>query len=90
MKTLLAFLLILIALPAHAAQCWKPADIEQIMTERWNERVRNIGVTDGGALVRFYLNPKTGTWTLTIIRGKDRECVLSAGENWQEIPGDDT
>ena len=96
MKFLLASLLILTALPVNA-QCWEPQELKQMAKDHWDEAVSHMGATRGGYPVRLYVNPETGTWTLTIIQkdgaGKARECVLSSGEGWRELnalaPGHD-
>ena len=79
---------LLFAFPAHA-QCWRPSDLEEMARDNWNETVSHTAMTNAGDLVRLYVNPETGTWTLTIIQKNGYECPLTDGQGWRElkVPG---
>lgn len=85
MKTLLTVAFVILLASDVRAACWQSKSFEEMAREKWAELPAGHGVTQGGELVRVYVNPKTGRWTITIVHGDRRECPLSAGEEWRQI-----
>ena len=81
---------LLLAFPAHA-QCWKAQSLEEMESEGWIQRVSHAGITKDGEILRLYVNPEDGAWTLTVIQKTGHECPLAAGEGWRQlkVPGHD-
>lgn len=80
-----ALLLLTLASPsfAQSSNCGPSALIADQLADRYGESVIGAGLTSNGALVQFYANSETGTWTITGTTAAGHTCVLSAGEDFR-------
>lgn len=74
-------LLVLAALPAHAADCGPRADVTGALADRYGETLRATGETDAG-LMETWANGLTKSWTITITRRDMTTCLIAAGQDW--------
>jgi cytochrome c1 len=77
------------ALPAtarqHASSCANHDEIVKILTERYREAPRAIGLANKSAVVEVFTS-KAGTWTILLTKTDGASCILGAGSNWEESP----
>lgn len=95
MKTLLITALVAV-FPFAAQACMVPPhdadEVQRFLTEEYGENRVFSGVRENGMLLEFWLNPATGTWTVTTTDG-ELMCPLDVGEDFMpaqmiEIPGE--
>ena len=89
MKSLLTAVFVILLATEVQAQCFKAKTFEAMAKEKWREQVSNIAVTQDGRQLRVYNNPETGSWTITIVHPNGRECAMSAGDGWRDLPKGD-
>lgn len=66
---------------AAQAICLPPLSMQQL-ADKYGE-VRIGGGIAGKALVEVWVNPETGTWTLTVTTPGGPACMASGGTAWQ-------
>ena len=85
----LALVALLWSLPASgqgfaARQCYPFAGAsEQVLREKYNERVIGAGITGGGWLTEFWENTETETWSITVRSPDGLLCMLALGKGWR-------
>ena len=80
----IAFLLCLLAFPAHAQMCGKYADAEKYLKEKYGEQVAMVGNMSNettSATAQFWMNRQTKTWTVLVVDDKGNACVVAAGDD---------
>lgn len=80
-------LAVLTALPMAAQpNCASEADVTEILQVKFKEAPVFLGMTqDGSTILRAWLNPETGTWTITGTDAHGTTCVLVEGQAGQAI-----
>ena len=70
--------------PASAAQCGP----KQIVAEQLGNRYGEVNFASGvavGSTVKFFGNPRTGTWSMVTIKPDGTACVIAMGEGFEVI-----
>lgn len=80
-----AIALALLATPATAAQCGKHVDIIAGLDSAYGETVQFQGYTKAPALVQFFANTKTGTWSILVARPDGAACIIGVGQGWHAV-----
>jgi hypothetical protein len=71
----------LFALPVNAApNCASIAQVIELLTLGYGESVAASGLDERGALIQMWVNPETGSWTVTGTGPSGTSCVLAQGE----------
>lgn len=72
-----------LALPAaaQAPQCAPTVEVMDTLTETWGESPVSSGLTDDDIYAVWWLNPETGTWTLTMTGTDGLTCIAGFGRN---------
>ena len=80
-------LAVLTAFPALAApNCATNAQVQEILTVKFKEAVIFQGVhKDGKVIIRVWINPESGSWTLTGTDAEGMTCILSEGQAGETI-----
>lgn len=55
--------------------------MEQTITQTFKEQLVFEGLSGATAVFQMWLNPTTGTWSLTITDPKGGSCMVAAGGN---------
>jgi hypothetical protein len=74
-------------LPATAQQlpCGNRDDMVESLFSQYREQPRAMGIANHTAIIEVFTS-KTGTWTILLTRPDGASCIVSAGEDWEEIP----
>lgn len=80
-----------IATPARSQQtspCGPTKEVEKNIEKEFGESPAVAAISQQRQPILIFVNPKTGTFTITIRRPGNISCVTGAGENWTplEIP----
>lgn len=72
---------------AHAdpdRTCAKREEINVLLSERYGEMPRSMGVSESGdAAFELFVSPE-GTWTITMTTSNGLSCVMAAGKHWED------
>lgn len=84
MKTLFPFLAFWTLLSVSFASAQQPncgpiEELEKVLANKYQEIPVMVGAMEGGIEMKFFGNPKTGTFTILMINNKTA-CVAAAGE----------
>ena len=75
------------ATAAHAdpdRTCAKREEINVLLSERYGEEPRSMGVSESGdAAFELFVSPG-GTWTITMTTSNGLSCVMAAGKHWED------
>jgi len=86
--------LLLMSNPAWSQQCVPYGGLAKFLSEEHGESVLTSGTTRGDALIEFWANAETGTWSLVARPKPDVGCPLMSGENLKDgspaVPGRDS
>lgn len=75
----------LLACPAIAApNCATNAQVEIILTEKFQEELISHGMTEGGHLMMWWGNLETGSWTITETKD-DVTCIRASGGGFKRV-----
>ncbi len=77
-----------LAADSHAATtipCGKRVDIIKMLSNKFSEEPRAIGIDGNSTLVEIFAS-KAGTWTIVVTRPNGSSCVVGAGDSWEEMP----
>lgn len=88
MKCFLFALLLAAATPAVAEEtgCGKSPQIEAALSSTFGEQTAALGLSDAGKLMRLWVNPNTGSWTITGSTASGITCVLAYGDGATLLP----
>ena len=62
-----------------AIPCFARGEVERQLTTAYGEQAAAMGVTNSGHLMRVWLNPGTGSWTVTVTTPDGTTCIGSGG-----------
>ena len=84
---LMAFAVLGLSRPAHAAQCGERASMVAALHDQFGETPRAMGLEQRGGMVELFAND-AGTWTLIASGPDGKACVVATGVNFRiEKPG---
>jgi hypothetical protein len=75
---------ILLPTPASADQCAPKQMVAQQLGDRYGEVTFASGVTTDNS-VKFFGNPRTGTWSMVIVKPDGMACVVAIGDGLEVI-----
>lgn len=84
---IVAALLFMAVAPAQSAamQCGDRASLLKVLSNKYKESPRALGLsTTGKAMFEIYTSD-TGTWTIVMTTTAGLTCLMAAGHSWQEI-----
>lgn len=84
MRLTIAALALAAATPALAQDpfCGKRDPIIAKLESKYQETVREIGITNNGDLIQVAISP-AGSWTVLLTNKDGWTCVVSTGDDWQ-------
>ena len=68
-----------------ATKCGAYSDVTKLLTDKYQENRRALGVINDKAIMEVFISPK-GTWTMLVTDRSGLSCILAAGESWDEMP----
>lgn len=89
MKIALAFAaLVMLGTAASAGQCGPAAGLaEYLAGGKWREQLMLEGLAANGVTMQLYVNPATGTWTLSFTTPDGKTaCAMGAGRELKLAP----
>lgn len=82
-----AVLSIIVSAPALAqGPCAPHDDFARTLADRYGERLVSVALDAGGAVIEWWGNAETGSWTLTVTRPGGPTCLVSGGNAWELVP----
>ncbi len=70
---------------AQARMCGKRASLIKVLSEKYKETPRALGLTSAKMAMEIYAS-KSGTWTVMMTMTNGTTCIMAAGKSWQELP----
>jgi hypothetical protein len=70
---------------AAALQCGKHDDVAKVLTAKFKETRRVMGVVNSTAVMEIFMSPQ-GTWTMLVTGTNGTSCITASGEEWQDVP----
>ncbi len=71
--------------PAASTACQPHTAIAARLSGRYGETLRARGVITP-MLIELFANPRTGTFTILLVRPDRLACIVAAGDGWREQP----
>lgn len=68
-----------------AEQCGSHDDVAKVLTTRFKETRRAMGVVSSMAVMEIFMSPQ-GTWTMLVTGTNGISCITATGEEWQDVP----
>ena len=65
--------------------CLPHQSMAELLGERFGEHRIAMAMQSGGAVVEVYVNPSTGSWTITLTQPGGPSCAVAAGEAWENF-----
>lgn len=81
----LAVILLLVAPKAQAENCALRDQVVELLTGRFGETQRSIGVASNNSVVEIWASEKTGTWTLIVTLPSGISCAVASGQSWMDV-----
>ena len=69
---------------AEAAFCGKRDEIRKLLTDRYQESSRGVGLVSDKGVVELLISDK-GTWSILMTTATGSTCIVAAGHTWQEL-----
>ena len=74
---------------AHSApQCDSREAVIALLTDRYNETRRAIGIAGEAAVMELFAAETTGTWSITMTLPDGRMCLMASGSNYETVTED--
>jgi len=85
-------LLILATQNAHAQnapspQCAPRPAVLEALANGFGEARRAVGIAGQAHVMELFVNPETGTWTITATRPDGVMCLIASGSNFEQVQG---
>lgn len=75
-----------VAAPALAENlCTERGTLVETLKKRYAELPVSKGLSGSGHVLEVYVS-EAGSWTILVTRPTGESCILSAGENWHQVP----
>lgn len=71
---------------AQTANCGTHEAVGIALAERWGETVQMRGLGSNGALVEFWGNEETETWSITVTTPGGPTCLVASGDAYALTP----
>lgn len=86
-KTPLALAVLALAAPAAAQQqhCAPREHVIERLETRYGETRHAFGLAANGALMEFWANVDTESWTFTVSSASGQMCIIATGENFRTM-----
>ena len=76
----------LFASPAAAQNCAPVTHVAEQLGTQYGETVQDMGIASNGALVQWWGNAETGTWTVIAVTPDGTACLVASGEGFEHTP----
>ena len=73
---------------APSKACGSRAEVVHKLKQGYSERPVSMGLNTSGHVVEVFAS-KAGTFTIVLTFPNGTSCLISVGENWQNIPTDE-
>lgn len=67
-----------------AMQCGDRTALLKVLSEKYKEKPRALGLTSTGKAMFEVYTSKTGTWTIVMTTTSGVTCIMAAGHSWEE------
>lgn len=72
------------ALAQSPPRCGPAEALTKILTEKYGETVRVVGLNTSGAVLEFWGGDDNGTWSVFSRKG-DVACLVATGQSWSGL-----
>jgi hypothetical protein len=73
-------------LPALAqSQCGPRADVLGLLSTKYGEMRRSVGLAANSTVMETFDNPATGTWTITVTTPQGITCLIASGQAFEAV-----
>lgn len=69
---------------AQAAVCGSRDAIQKILSDRYQESSRGLGLVSDNGVVELYISD-AGTWSILMTTIRGSTCIIAAGHTWQDL-----
>jgi hypothetical protein len=66
-------------------ECGKRADMVKALLLKYREKQRALGIANPTTVIEIFTSA-SGTWTILLTRSDGASCIVSAGQDWEEMP----
>ena len=66
--------------------CGKRDGMVRLLSEKYGETRRSMGLAEGRGMVELYASEETGSWTILITSPQGTTCMMAAGQAFQVEP----
>ena len=74
---------------AHSApQCDSREAVIALLTDRYHETRRAIGIAGEAAVMELFAAETTGTWSITVTLPDGTMCLMASGSNYETVTED--
>ena len=70
--------------PAAALRCGPRAEVLEMLSERYDETRRGIGISGPTQVLEVYAS-ESGTWTVLVTDPQGRSCLVASGRSWEDL-----
>lgn len=68
-----------------ARQCGPRDDVVSVLSERYGETRRSIGIGSNNRMMEVYASEETGTWTILVTFTDGTACLMAAGRAFEAL-----
>jgi hypothetical protein len=73
---------------AQTQNCGNVLQVSNLLHSEYGETVQDFGIASNGALVQWWGNIDTGTWTIIAVTPDGTACLVASGEGFEHMPTD--
>ena len=66
----------------EAAQCGKNADVTSVLTNKYKEQLRAVGMVGERGFMQFFAS-EDGSWTVLMPNTDGIACIIAAGDDYE-------
>jgi hypothetical protein len=71
-----------------APQCDARDRVLALLSDRYGETRRSVGIAGDAAVMELYAAEDTGTWTITITLPDGQMCLMASGSGYETVTDD--
>jgi len=68
-----------------APQCGSRDQVSALLSDRYGETRRALGLAGEAAVMELYASDTTGTWTITLTLPDGRMCLMASGAGYEAV-----
>ena len=69
---------------AAGPKCGERATLIKVLSDKYKEKPRALGLSSKGTAMFEIYTSKTGTWTIVMTTTAGATCIMAAGHSWED------